>query len=91
MLATVIIAVLLMLSGTLTATSLFPTVDVTRLTIWLAIALVTSLIAAGVALPRRPAPRAGTAEARAVAGRESCQEPPSRIALMSRSRALRIR
>ncbi|MET9079390.1 divalent metal cation transporter [Streptomyces sp. NPDC004232] len=58
MLATVTIAVLLMLSGTLMATTLFPAVNVTQLTIWLAIALVTGLLTAAVALraARRRAP-----------------------------------
>ncbi|TWV53931.1 divalent metal cation transporter [Streptomyces misionensis] len=62
-LATVIIAVLLMLSGTLMATTLFPGVNVTRLTIWLAAALVTGLIVAAAAVyaarrraPARPVP-----------------------------------
>ncbi|MGW1159856.1 divalent metal cation transporter [Streptomyces sp. NPDC002519] len=49
-LATVIIATLLMLSGTLMATTLFPTINVTRLTIWLAIALVVGLITTAVVL-----------------------------------------
>ncbi|MEU6510347.1 divalent metal cation transporter [Streptomyces sp. NPDC046942] len=66
-LATVIIAVLLMLSGTLMATTLFPAVNVTRLAIWLAIALVTGLIAAGVAL--RAARRRATARPRPVLSR----------------------
>ncbi|MCQ8195049.1 NRAMP family divalent metal transporter [Streptomyces rugosispiralis] len=61
--ATVIIAVLLMLSGTLMVTTLFPGVNVAQLTIWLAIVLVTGLVAAAVAL--RPARR-----------RESVQEVP---------------
>ncbi|WP_062013445.1 NRAMP family divalent metal transporter [Streptomyces hygroscopicus] len=56
--ATVIIAVLLMLSGTLMATTLFPRVNVTRLTIWLAAVLVTGLIATavGLRLTRRRGP-----------------------------------
>lgn len=68
-LATVIIAVLLMLSGTLMATTLFPEINVTHLTVWLAIALVTGLIAAAVALragrrrtPARPVPVLSQAE-----------------------------
>ncbi|EST36791.1 NRAMP family divalent metal transporter, partial [Streptomyces roseochromogenus] len=58
MLATVTIAVLLLLSGSLMATTLFPSVDVPRLTIWLAIALVTGLSSAAAALrvTRRGAP-----------------------------------
>ncbi|MFI1198733.1 divalent metal cation transporter [Streptomyces sp. NPDC020883] len=58
MLATTIIAVLLMLSGTLMATTLFPSVNVTQLTVWLAVTLVTALIAIAVALrvTRRRAP-----------------------------------
>ncbi|MFE7979020.1 NRAMP family divalent metal transporter [Streptomyces shenzhenensis] len=67
--ATVIIAVLLMLSGTLMVTTLFPAVNVTRLTIWTAGALVTGLIAAAVTLravgrrtPARPVPEMSQAE-----------------------------
>ncbi|WEB46104.1 divalent metal cation transporter [Streptomyces yunnanensis] len=61
-LATVIISVLLMLSGTLMATTLFPAINVAQLTIWLAIALVTALTATAIALRvtrrRTPAPPA---------------------------------
>ncbi|WP_413471312.1 NRAMP family divalent metal transporter [Streptomyces noursei] len=61
-LATVIISVLLMLSGTLMATTLFPAIDVAQLIIWLAIALVTALTGAAIALRitrrRTPAPTA---------------------------------
>jgi Mn2+/Fe2+ NRAMP family transporter len=50
MLAALIIAVLLMLSGTLMITTLFPSVNVTRLTLWLAVVLVAGLVAAAVGL-----------------------------------------
>ncbi|MFF9399201.1 NRAMP family divalent metal transporter [Streptomyces sp. NPDC014744] len=49
-LATVIIAALLMLSGTLMTTTLFPTIDVARLVRWLAAALVLGLTAAAITL-----------------------------------------
>ena len=48
--ATVIIATLLMLSGTLMATTLFPHIDATKVTIWLSIALAAGLAAAGITL-----------------------------------------
>ncbi len=48
--ASVIIAVLLMLSGVLVATTLFPSVNTTQVTLWLAGALLVGLIAAGVGL-----------------------------------------
>ena len=48
--ATVIIATLLMLSGTLMATTLFPHIDATKVAIWLSIALAAGLAAAGIAL-----------------------------------------
>ncbi len=48
--ATVIIATLLMLSGTLMATTLFPHIDATRIASWLSIALAAGLAAAGIAL-----------------------------------------
>ncbi|HEY0806014.1 MAG TPA: NRAMP family divalent metal transporter [Pseudonocardiaceae bacterium] len=46
--ASVIIAVLLMLSGVLVATTLFPSVNTTLVTIWLSGALVVGLVAAGI-------------------------------------------
>ncbi|MGW6604193.1 NRAMP family divalent metal transporter [Streptomyces sp. NPDC055036] len=61
-LATVIIAVLLLLSGTLMATTLFPALDVARLVTWLAIALVIGLATAAATTlttrRRTPPPRA---------------------------------
>jgi len=62
--ACLIIAVLLMLSGTLMTTTLFPTVNVKALTVWLSIALVVILAAAGIVL-RRARRRSG-APARAL-------------------------
>ncbi|MFE4537136.1 NRAMP family divalent metal transporter [Streptomyces scopuliridis] len=58
-LATVIIAVLLLLSGTLMATTLFPALDVARLVTWLAIALVIGLATAAATMftTRRRSPR----------------------------------
>lgn len=49
-LASVIIAVLLMLSGVLVATTLFPSVNTTQVTLWLAGVLPVGLVAAGVGL-----------------------------------------
>ncbi|NKQ58555.1 divalent metal cation transporter [Amycolatopsis sp. K13G38] len=48
--ASVIIAVLLMLSGVLVATTLFPSVNTTQVTIWLAGVLLIGLVAVGVGL-----------------------------------------
>jgi Mn2+/Fe2+ NRAMP family transporter len=56
-LAVVIISVLLMLSAILTATTLFPQVDATRLTIVLGALLVVGLAVFGVAWLRRRRPR----------------------------------
>ena len=60
--ASLIIAVLLMLSGVLVATTLFPSVNTTLVTIWLSGALVVGLVAAGIWLRimrgRRGAPAA---------------------------------
>jgi hypothetical protein len=60
--ATVIIAALLMLSGTLMATTMFPHVNATRMALWLLIVLAVGLAAAGIAL-RLGRARRGTAEA----------------------------
>ncbi|WP_189315315.1 NRAMP family divalent metal transporter [Streptomyces brasiliensis] len=49
-LAAVIIAVLLMLSGILVATTLFPSLNTTRVALWLAGALAVGLLGAGVRL-----------------------------------------
>jgi hypothetical protein len=46
-LATVIVAVLLMLSGILVVTTLFPSLNTTAVTLWLAVGLVVGLAAAG--------------------------------------------
>ena len=61
--ATVIIVTLLMLSGTLMATTLFPHIDATKIATWLSIALAAGLAAAVIALrgqdpPRHPRARA---------------------------------
>jgi len=48
--ASVIITVLLMLSGVLVATTLFPTVDTTQVALWLSGVLVVGLLAAGIGL-----------------------------------------
>lgn len=48
--ATVIIATLLMLSGTLMATTLFPHIDATRTALWLSGALAVGLAATGIAM-----------------------------------------
>ncbi|MBD0694796.1 manganese transporter [Streptomyces sp. CBMA123] len=60
LLATVIIAVLLLLSGTLMVATLFPSVDIKGLTIWLAGILVAGLLAAAIGL-RIAERRRGTA------------------------------
>ncbi|MGX4695330.1 Nramp family divalent metal transporter [Streptomyces sp. JNUCC 63] len=69
MLATVIISVLLMLSGTLMTTTLFPKVNVTRLTIWPTTVLVTGLVTTAVTIrvlrrrmPARQVPAMSQAE-----------------------------
>ena len=49
-LATVIIATLLMLSGTLMATTLFPHLNAARIAVWLAAVLAAGLAASGIAL-----------------------------------------
>ena len=49
-LATVIIGVLLMLSGTLMATTLFPHLDAARIAVWLSIALAVGLAATAITL-----------------------------------------
>jgi hypothetical protein len=48
--ATVIIATLLMLSGTLMATTMFPRLNGARIAVWLSVALAAGLTAAGIAL-----------------------------------------
>ena len=60
--ATVIIAVLLMLSGTLMATTLFPHLNPARIIIWVSAGFVTGLAVAGLAL-RLARSRAGGATA----------------------------
>ena len=49
-LSSIIISVLLMLSGTLVATTLFPEIDTTQVAIWLSIVLVVGLVVSGIAL-----------------------------------------
>jgi NRAMP (natural resistance-associated macrophage protein)-like metal ion transporter len=81
--AAVIISSLLMLSAVLTVTTLFPTVDVTRLTEILGMILVVALLGAGIwAWRRRPAVRAERRLSRAE--RESWTMPP--LALIDRPR-----
>ncbi len=70
---TIIIAALLMLSGTLMATTLFPHPNAARMAIWLSAALAVALAAAGIALrlsrarrgaaPAEPRPRTAPAGA----------------------------
>jgi hypothetical protein len=47
-LSSVIVAVLLMLSGVLVATTLFPSVNTTQVAIWLSVALTVGLMAAAM-------------------------------------------
>jgi Mn2+/Fe2+ NRAMP family transporter len=68
-LATVIIATLLLLSGTLVATTVFPHVSVARLLVWLAASLAVVLAAGGIALRILNA-RSGGAPAPAPVSRE---------------------
>ena len=49
--ATAIIATLLMLSGTLMATTMFPHFNAARMAIWLSVALAAGLAATGIVLP----------------------------------------
>ena len=59
--ATVIIATLLMLSGTLMATTMFPRLNGARIAVWLSVALVAGLAAAGIALRISRKRRSGSA------------------------------
>jgi Mn2+/Fe2+ NRAMP family transporter len=54
--ATIIIATLLMLSGTLMATTMFPHLNAARMAIWLSVALAAGLAAAGITLRISRAP-----------------------------------
>ncbi|MGW2651887.1 NRAMP family divalent metal transporter [Streptomyces sp. NPDC001393] len=78
-LAAVIISVLLMLSGILVATTLFPSLNTTQVTVWLAGVLAVGLLAAGAWLrivrARRP-PAAARAPEVSRAERESWRMPP---------------
>jgi Mn2+/Fe2+ NRAMP family transporter len=90
-LAAVIISALLMLSGILTATTLFPSVDVPRLVIALGAFVVVALLAIGVAvsirrLRQRPVERAPKLTRQQ---RESWTMPP--LALLERPRPSPIR
>jgi NRAMP (natural resistance-associated macrophage protein)-like metal ion transporter len=79
LLATLIIAVLLLLSGILMTTTLFPTINVTTLTIWLAVILVIGLAAAGIGLRiagRRSGPRAPAARAMSAPEKLAWRMPP---------------
>ncbi len=66
--ATAIIATLLMLSGTLMATTMFPHFNAARMAIWLSVALAAGLAATGIVLwagrSRRPAPQTRRREER---------------------------
>ncbi|WP_189302499.1 NRAMP family divalent metal transporter [Streptomyces albospinus] len=78
-LASVIIAVLLMLSGILVATTLFPSLDTARVALWLSVVLAAGLLAAGVWLRGvrgRRAPAATDADRVPRAERESWRMPP---------------
>ena len=73
---TVIIATLLMLSGTLMATTLFPHLNAARIAIWLSAALAAALAGAGIAL-RFSRARRGTPPAEPPpADRASWRMPP---------------
>jgi hypothetical protein len=70
--ATIIIATLLMLSGTLMATKMFPHVNATHMAIWLSVALGAGMAAAGIVLRVRRGPEAGPGPAE----RNSWRMPP---------------
>ncbi|GAA2229011.1 Nramp family divalent metal transporter [Kitasatospora cystarginea] len=77
--ATLIIAVLLLLSGTLMLTTLFPAVDVRTLTVWLAVTLVTGLTVTGAVLwlaGRRPGARRAPVPVLSTAEKLAWRMPP---------------
>ena len=78
-LATIIIATLLMLSGTLMATTLFPHLNAAKIAIWLSIALAAGLAAAGITLrlgKSRRGPRAAATPPVPREQRSSWRMPP---------------
>ncbi|MGI8920710.1 MAG: Nramp family divalent metal transporter [Solirubrobacteraceae bacterium] len=79
--ATVIISILLVLSIVLVSTVLFPSVDVTRLTTYLALGLVVGLVGAGLVIWRRGA---GGAPALAVRSEERASWTMPPLALLGR-------
>ena len=74
--ATIIIAALLMLSGTLMAATLFPHLNAARMAIWLSAALAVALAAAGIALRLSRARRGAAPADRLAADRASWRMPP---------------
>ena len=74
--ATVIIATLLMLSGTLMATTMFPHLDATRMALWLSAALAVGLAAAGIMLRAGRGRQSGPDARLSRAERESWRMPP---------------
>jgi Mn2+/Fe2+ NRAMP family transporter len=74
--ATVIIATLLMLSGTLMATTMFPHLDATRMALWLSAALAVGLAAAGIMLRVGRGRQSGPDARLSRAERESWRMPP---------------
>jgi Mn2+/Fe2+ NRAMP family transporter len=78
-LATVIIAVLLMLSGVLVATTLFPSLNATMVAGWLSVALAAGLLAAGfrLSVPRaRRGPATAPAQRIPAAEKAAWRMPP---------------
>ncbi|MCQ4085009.1 divalent metal cation transporter [Streptomyces sp. RB6PN25] len=78
-LAGLIVSVLLMLSGILIATTLFPSLDTTTVTLWLSVALGTGLLAVGArlaAVRARRGPARAAAPQISRADRESWRMPP---------------
>jgi Mn2+/Fe2+ NRAMP family transporter len=69
--ATVIIATLLMLSGTLMATTVFPHINATRVVIWLAVVLVAALVIVGAVLRIMQVRRGAAAAPRGPVSREA--------------------
>ena len=74
--ATIIIAALLMLSGTLMAATLFPHLNAARMAIWLSAALAVALAAAGIALRLSRARRGAAPAEPPAADRASWRMPP---------------
>jgi Mn2+/Fe2+ NRAMP family transporter len=74
--ATVIIATLLMLSGTLMATTMLPHINATRMALWLSAALAAGLAAAGITLRAGRSRRRGPEARLPRPERESWRMPP---------------